>query len=101
MATKNLISAILGIALLISSAGATLYQCDQCDSDDNTRINQTLYIDVMVGFYNSTCIETSNWKYVFINFSDDELMDCTGTEIVIVELKQLGPKSVLADVYSL
>ena len=61
-----------------------------------SQIEQTLYPDYAINQYNSTCIESSNWEYIFIN---NTFSGHTPTEIWIKELKQLGNKSVLADVY--
>jgi hypothetical protein len=61
-----------------------------------------IYEDSILWVYNSTCIETSNYLYLFINIGelDLELFDSyDNRNITVKEVKQLGPKSVLANIY--
>lgn len=62
-----------------------------------------IYEDSILWVYNSTCIETSNYLYLFINIGGELNMDLFDSydnrNITIKEIKQLGPKSVLANIY--
>ena len=54
------------------------------------------YQDVVMQQYNNSCIETSNWQYVFI--ASLELTNLTtGQNITVHELKTLQPKAVFAE----
>jgi len=58
-----------------------------------------IYLDNILTFYNSSCIETSNYKYVFVASSNEEILKSyEGGLIVVYEFKELGNKSLLADI---
>jgi hypothetical protein len=65
-------------------------------------IEQTLYTDSILWVYNSTCIETANWQYVFLNNMELNLTNFDSydnRDIFVQEIKELGNKSVLADIF--
>lgn len=53
--------------------------------------------DFAIAKYNDTCIETVNWQYVFV--VNGPFVGHCPTEVELIEVQQIGPKSVLADVY--
>jgi hypothetical protein len=65
-------------------------------------IDQTLYTDSILWVYNSTCIETSNCQYVFLNNTElnlEEFDSYDNRDIFVSEIKELGTKSLLADIF--
>jgi len=61
-----------------------------------------IYEDSILWVYNSSCIETSNYQYLFINVGElnINLFDTyDNRNITVKEIKELGPKSVLANIY--
>jgi hypothetical protein len=66
-----------------------------------TATNQ-IYEDSILWVYNSSCIETSNYLYLFINIGELDLNlfdEYDNRNITVKEIKELGPKSVLANIY--
>jgi hypothetical protein len=65
-------------------------------------IDNQIYEDSILWVYNSTCIETANYLYVFINVGElnlDLFDSYDNRNITVKEIKQLGPKAVLANIY--
>lgn len=67
---------------------------------------ESIYTDSIMQVYNASCIETSNYQYVFINNSGDvlrngniEIGNWQGIELMIKPIKEIGKKSLLADVW--
>jgi len=61
-----------------------------------------IYEDSILWVYNSSCIETSNYLYLFINVGELNLNEFDlydNRNITVKEIKQLGNKSVLANIY--
>ena len=99
---------ILGIALLVQQIGiaqityeSTLSITGQLDT------KESIYTDSIMQVYNASCIETSNYQYVFLNNSDD-VLDGYGNitkgnwqdiDVMIKPIKEIGKKSLLADVW--
>ena len=86
---KYLITLIAIIAMAINGSALT-------DS-------QVIYSDVIMHVYNNTCIETSNWLYLHVNNVEDlrsnlAIGNFEGVKILVHEVRQLGDKSVLADI---
>ncbi len=72
------------------------FECEGCD--------ELLYYDVVLQKYNDSCIETSNWQYLFINYSDEEIKEefvGTNNEFMIEEIEQIGEKAMVANIYFL
>jgi len=65
-------------------------------------LDNQIYEDSILWVYNSTCIETCNYLYVFINVGElnMNLFDSyDNRNITVKEIKELGPKAVLANIY--
>jgi hypothetical protein len=65
-------------------------------------LDNSIYEDSILWVYNSSCIETCNYLYLFINIGelDLNLFDSyDNRNIAVKEIKTLGPKSVLANIY--
>jgi len=65
-------------------------------------VDQSIYTDTILGVYNSTCIETANWQYVFLNntvLNEEEIDQYDNRDIFVSEIKELGEKSLLADIF--
>lgn len=57
----------------------------------------TFQTDIVMGVYNDTCIETTNYRYVFINYSSVEEYDSFPIALGVV--KEFENESVLADIF--
>ncbi len=61
--------------------------------------NLNSYLDTIVRIYNDSCIETANWQYVHLNNGHLDLNNTyIDGDIEVEEIKQIGEKSVLANV---
>jgi len=67
---------------------------------------ELIYTDSIMQVYNTSCIETSNYQYVMINNSKDvlrngniEIGNWEDIDIMIKPIKEIGPKTLLADVW--
>jgi hypothetical protein len=62
--------------------------------------------DIIVQVYNDSCIETANWQYLQINNAEDltsgfghlSIGNWQGINILVHEVRIIGPKTVLADI---
>lgn len=57
------------------------------------------HTDIIMQVYNETCVETANYQYAFINMSWVDLEEVGDIPIAVAVIEQLGPKSVLVDLY--
>ena len=104
----KIISLIAAIAIYLNPCIAI----DQSSTDEDININdyvkkfnfkpmaidQSIYTDTILSVYNSTCIETANWKYVFINNTSLTQEDIY-KNIFVSEIRELGDKALLADIF--
>jgi hypothetical protein len=71
-----------------------------------TAINDLIvYDDYILSVYNSSYIETANYLFVKVNNTDyinqtegEPLFEFVGSEILVIELKQLNKNTCLADI---
>lgn len=64
--------------------------------------NQILmHEDVILDIYNSSCIETANYLYLFINNTQidmNKLDSYDNRNIIVMNIKELGPNSIFAKI---
>jgi serine protease inhibitor len=78
---------------IIYLIAAIAMMCQTCIA-----LDQSIYTDTILSVYNSTCIETANWKYVFINNTSLTQEDIY-KNIFVSEIKELGNNSLLANIF--
>jgi hypothetical protein len=93
---KYVLIHILAIAAIIAAQGMA------------QGLPNVYYCDNILQVYNSTTIETANYQYVQINNTQQisyteggSIQNLNGSSILISEIRENGPKSLLADVYIL
>jgi len=87
----------LVVLLLLASTGIAQEKPQQPHNIDSQVL---IHEDIILDVYNSSCIETANYLYLFINNTeiDANNIDWFDRIIIVMNIKQLNPKSVLANI---
>lgn len=98
---------ILAAIMVLTAIGTSIEYVSTLSITGYPDNQESIYTDLIMQVYNNTCIETANYQYVFINNSNDMLDgygnitigNWIGVDIMVKPVKEIGSKSLLADVW--